>query len=118
MAETFSFFDTALRAYRAKHLTTLIAPQRLLARIIQDTELRFPHRKILETLICQWDPGKALFKELHFSLLVRHARVGKQAAKQHLTLLVSKRYVLQRTDGYRVLYKINEALAGLQPSCQ
>ncbi len=113
-AETLSFFDDALRQYRVRFcdekLRLQAAPYRLLAMFSTDRELRFPHRKILENLLQQFDFKHAQFREVQFSRLVREARISKGGAKDYLSLLVAKNYVRSRNDGYRRFLRINEQM--------
>ena len=108
--DTFSFFSLALHAYRKQHLSIASTPHRLLALFSTDPELRFPHRKILECLLQQYDLEAAAFSELPFSKLVRISRVGKQAARDYLNFLKQKRYVTRRSDGYRIWFRISQAI--------
>ena len=71
-----------------------------------DTELRFPHRKILDFLLGEYDYTKAEFKEVQFSRLVREARIGKNMANSYLSVLERKALVVRRSDGYRVFFRI------------
>ena len=75
-------------------------------RVRVDKELHHPHRKILDFLIGEYDPANKRFGESHFSRLVKEARLGKNMAKQYLSLLERKGYIEQRTDGYRKYFKI------------
>jgi hypothetical protein len=76
------------------------------ARIRADTSLGFPHRKVLDFLLEQHDPATGQFKDVHFSALVRAARIGKNMAKDYLALLEAKGYIRRRSDGYRVFYAL------------
>lgn len=76
------------------------------ARIRADKTLRFPHRKILDFLLGEYDSAKDEFNEIHFSRLVKASRVGKNMAKGYLAVLESKGYIDRRTDGYRVFYAL------------
>lgn len=104
----FSVFNAGLEAYRGRLLTeTRASPANaLLARIQRDSELRFPHRKILEFLSQQYDFAAQEFKEVFFSEIVRNARVGKNRAGRYLSLLERKGLVEKRHDGYRLFFKI------------
>ena len=46
------------------------------------------------------------FTEIHFSRLVREARIGENMAKSYLDLLLRKGYIEIRDDGYRKFYRI------------
>lgn len=74
-----------------------------------DSELRYPHTKILDYLAGLFDFDKNHFKEVHFSKLVRECRIGKNKAKGYLDLLVAKGLVESRSDGYRVFYRIKQS---------
>ena len=62
-------------------------------RIRNDVELRFPHRKILDVFLGQYDFAHAQFRELQYSRLVKHARIGKSKANTYLGLLEQKGYL-------------------------
>lgn len=113
--ESFRFIDDGLKAYRERILDEIGASARgssmaaiaaLAEQIRLDRELRFPHRKLLDILLSAFDFRRNEFGEIHFSKLVRDARVGKNMAKEYLTLLESKGYLQYRSDGYRTLYKL------------
>jgi len=70
-------------------------------------ELRFPHRKILDFLSKLYHYEKKEFMEVNMSTLVRGCRLGKNRVKDYLKLLENKGLVRQRSDGYRVWYKVN-----------
>lgn len=110
-AGTFQFFNDALKAHKERQLQDSVLgsrlPQKVLGRIIADTSLRFPHRKIIELLLRQFDYEKQEFQEVHFSRLVKEAHVGKGAASGYLHVLQEKGYVIRRDDGYRVFYRLN-----------
>lgn len=76
------------------------------ARIRADTELRFPHRKIMDCFLGEYDPASDRCPEIHFSKIVKLARLGKNKAKGYLALLETKGYIETRTDGYRVFYTL------------
>ncbi len=80
--------------------------------IRSDKELGFPHRKILDCLLGKYDPAKDDFTEIHFSRLVREARIGKNMAKSYLDLLLRKGYIEIRDDGYRKFYRIKTLSGG------
>lgn len=65
--------------------------QRILDRLSRDVALRFPHRKIVETLLGQYDPSTGEFGALVFSRLVRDARASKSRAKSYLSELQYRR---------------------------
>lgn len=105
------FFDESLRMYRERclreaHMTASSAViARLAEKVRQDRDLGFPHRKIMDVLLMQYDFQLADFKEVHFSRLVREARVGKSRARAYLSTLIGKGYVLERDDGYRKCFR-------------
>lgn len=78
----------------------------VLDRAAQDLELRHAHRKIIEVLASQTDCATGRYGEIHFSRLVREARVGKNATRVYLDLLIRKGYVDQRSDGYRTFFRL------------
>jgi len=78
----------------------------VLTKINADTELRYPHRKILAFLLNQFDFQNCKFKEVHFSKIVKECRLGKNKSKGYLEFLVGKGYLKQRSDGYRVWFMI------------
>lgn len=92
--------------YKSKSRGSHGAPVKLYAMIRQDKSLRYPHRKILDFLIEQYDYEKGVFKEVHFSKIVRECRLGKNMAKNYLEFLVEKGYLGRRDDGYRVWYSV------------
>lgn len=101
-----------LRAYRERVLKQefggrrITAEDRLRQSVRQDSSLSFPHRKILDCLMEKFDPSTSQFQEVHFSKLVREARVGKSRARVYLNLLEEKGYVEKRGDGYRLFYRL------------
>jgi len=110
--ETFRLFKDGLSAYKDRTLkeTGVSKSQSVLnqwnQKILSDRDLRFPHRKILEFLLSQFDFQKNQFKEVHFSRLVKEAHVGKNKATEYLSLLEQKGYVQIRDDGYRIFFRI------------
>ncbi len=105
----FEVFNGGLEAYRRKdvaHFRHATAQQMWHIRSQADPDLLFPHRKILECLLRQYDDMTDQFGELHFSALVRQARVSKSRAARYLAALEEKGYVRRRDDGYRVFYRI------------
>lgn len=112
--EPLFIINEGIKSYDArkhKELQSLtITPllNKLFEKIRNDKELRFPHRKILESLLGQYDFEKSKFKEVHFSRLVREARVGKNMAGSYLRLLEEKGYVEKRVTGYRHFYRMKE----------
>jgi len=106
---TFQFFSDGLEAFKSRQMNVASAVDfqaAWLARIHADTQLRFPHRKILEFLLRQYDFRARAFSKVHFSRLAREARVGKSRAKAYLSLLIAKGYVEEESDGYRVYYRL------------
>lgn len=106
-----------LAAYRRRvleeaHATAAaVAQRRVLDRLCRDEALGFPHRKIVEALVRQYDPLNGTFRELAFSRLVRAARVGKSRTKGYLSLLERREYVVRRPDGYRTWFRIRPPAA-------
>ena len=72
----------------------------------RDVALRFPHRKIVEALLRQYDPSTGGFRALPFSRLVREARVSKSRAKSYLSALQHREYIERWRDGYRTWLRI------------
>ena len=105
-------FSDGLKAYRERTLREelggrrITAEDRLRHRVRQDSNLSFPHRKILDCLMEKYDLSLEQFQEVHFSKLVREARVGKNRAKAYLSLLEQKGYVEKRDDGYRIFFRL------------
>lgn len=107
-SNAFTFFEDALQSYRERHLSQhshLLAA--LFARTISDSNLRWPHRKILDVLLAHFDHTTGEFKDIHFSRLVREARIGKQPAKDYLQLLEARGHIQRRAVRNRILYRIN-----------
>lgn len=75
-----------------------------LRRIYDDQGLRHPHQKILNFLANQYDYQVQQFRPVHFSKLVREAHIGKNVAREYLTYLEEKGYVVRRSNGNRVYY--------------
>ena len=102
-------FNDGLEAYRARllHENRLgRIRQEVLAKISTDTDLRFPHRKILDCLLGEYDYARDDFREVHFSRLVQKCRIGKNKAQGYLTVLEQKSLVVRRDDGYRMFFRI------------
>lgn len=103
-----------LAAYRQRLLRehsvaeAAVAERRLLGRVARDEALRFPHRRLLEALLAQYDAVSGSYGELPFSRLVRVAKVGKSRARGYLSLLERREYVVRRRDGYRTWFRILE----------
>lgn len=110
--ETFLLFNNGLKAYKERHLYDVkvsdsnIVLNKLSEKFRNDKELRYPHRKILEFLLSQYDFDKSEFNEVYFSQLVKEAHLGKNMADSYLSLLKQKSYIQKRTDGYRTYFKI------------
>jgi predicted transcriptional regulator len=60
----------------------------------------YPHKKILDFLIEQYDYEKDNFKKVHFSKIVKECRIGKNKAKEYFDFLIKKGLIDTRTDGY------------------
>ena len=104
----FQIFNEGLKAHKEDLLKEGSITIRIqwLERIRNDKDLRFPHRKILDFLLDQFDFSKNEFKRIQFSKLVKGARVGKNMASNYLSLLEQKGYVEKRSDGYRTFFNI------------
>ena len=115
--EVLGVFSDGLAAYRRRILDTNGRARvhdlrcQLVARMIQDQALGYPHRKIVERLLEQYDPTTGRFHETPFNRLVRIARVGKSRAKNYLALLERRGYVERRSDGYRTGFSIRAVQA-------
>ena len=81
------------------------------SRIRADKTLRFPHRKILDVLMDQYDHAGGRFKWINFSRLVQDSRVGKNAAKSYLSTLERNGWIDVRSDGYRKWFRMRHACA-------
>lgn len=110
LREPIDFLQSALDAYRKRYLKQALHVNKTLtkwyARLANDPDLRFPHRKIMEYLLTLHNGVTDTFEEAHFSKIVRHCKLGKNMAKGYLTLLERKRYIECRNDGYRVHYRV------------
>lgn len=110
--EVFQFFNDGLKACRERSLKKLnisingISTMELSAKIKNDKELTFPHRKILDFLLGQLDFQTSQFKEVYYSKLVKECRIGTNMANAYLSLLEKKGYIEVRYDGYRKFFKI------------
>ena len=71
------------------------------ARIAQDRDLTYSHRKIMDRLLDQYDPITDCFKPMQFGKLVKDARVGKGRTKGYLQVLEEKGMIKSWSDGYR-----------------
>ncbi len=109
---TFTFFNNALNCHTDITLQDLTknAPDNPVniwhEKIRNDPEIRHPHRKIMETLINEYDYLKKQFKPIHFSKIVKESKVGKNKAGEYLDLLSKKGFILKEETGYRTFYKI------------
>lgn len=110
--EGFQFFNDGLKAYKERNLKKLqisitdVSTMELSAKIRADKELKFPHKKILDFLLSQFDFNTSKFKEVHYSKLVRECHIGTNMANSYLSLLEKKGYLQVRDDGYRKFFKI------------
>jgi len=123
--DVFEFFSEGLKAYKQSLFSDagISESKKVLGRWLEnirvDQDLRFPHRKILDFLLGQYDFTTNEFKEAHFSRIVKEARVGKNMANGYLTFLEQKGYIQKREDGYRKFYKIRgEQKSGAQRAAQ
>lgn len=80
--------------------------ERLRALVRADKSLRYPHRKIMNYLIEQYDYEKGVFREIHFSKIVKECRIGKNMAKGYLDILTEKGFLIFRADGYRKFFSV------------
>ena len=109
----FQFFEDGLKAYGERSLKEIHGSQsqavlnQFVERFRNDAELRYPHRKILDVLLRQYDFTKREFGSIHFSRLVKEAHVGKNKAKGYLSFLEQKGYVERRETGYRTFFRLN-----------
>ncbi len=78
--------------------------KKILDKIGNDPEFRYPHIKILNCLVDHYDFQAKCFKELQFSQLVRLSKIGKNKAAEYLDLLIRKGLIGYRSDGYRKYY--------------
>lgn len=109
--EEFLFFKQGTEGYREKIIKKeqrLDIQEQLYKKIRADKELRYPHKKILNFLIEKYDFEKKCFGEINFSKLIKDCHVGKNMGKEYLEFLIEKGYLLKRSDGYRIWYKIND----------
>jgi len=110
--DVFRFFSNGLKSYKDKGLQeSKESALKLLInstaeRARNDKKLRYPHHKILDCLLNHHDYFNNEFKEVHFSKLVKESRIGKNMAKDYLSLLERKGYIEKRNDGYRVHFRI------------
>ena len=108
----FGIFDNGVRVYTENLLKEAGGSrskqvlEHWRSRIRDDKDLRFPHRKILQALMEEYDFSTGEFRPVHFSRLVREARVGKNMAKSYLSLLQEKGIVAMHDDGYRKWFRI------------
>lgn len=109
----FSVFNNGLQMFRQQALAdaSLTSSSHAVGRILNRARadhLRFPHRKILDALLARFDYTSHSFQEANFSALVKEAHIGKNAAKEYLEFLEQKGYILRRSDGYRLFFKIRQ----------
>ena len=110
--EGFQFINDGLKAYKERNLKKLqisisdASTMELSAKIRADKELKFPHRKILDFLLGQFDFNTSKFKEIHYSKLIRECHIGTNFASTYFSLLEKKGYIQVRDDGYRKFFKI------------
>ena len=110
--DAFQIFHDGLKAYRERYGmdSHLSDPNSVLNRLMHkfrnDKELEFPHRKILDYMISNYQFEKNEFKEVHFSQLVREAHVAKDLARSYLAFLEQKGYIQKRNDGHKIMVKL------------
>ncbi len=73
-----------------------------------DGDLKWPHRKILDFMIGQYDYQKKQFKEKAFNEIVSGSKIGKNMAKEYLDFLSQKGYLQKRETDYRHFYYIRD----------
>lgn len=102
----FEAFAIMVEAYR-HHLRSESAPSawKAISIINNDKELKTPQKKLLLYLAHHIDSSTGRHREVHFSQLVKDAKVGKSKAQHHLAMLKAKGYVQHRSDGYRTFYR-------------
>lgn len=111
--ESFLFFNDSLKAYKERIykessiLKENMLIQELNEKFRKDKELRFPHRKILEFLLEQYDFIKCSFKEVQYSRLIKKCHIGTNKAKSYFDLLEQKEYIKIRKDGYRIFFRLS-----------
>lgn len=114
--DTFLLIRDGLKGYKERCLkdivdtggTSTIHKWREKART--DESLKWPHKKILDFMIGQYDYQKKQFKEKAFNEIVAGAKIGKNMAKEYLHVLQQKGYVDHKDTGYRHLYQIRDKL--------
>ena len=106
----FQLFNDGLSAYKVNLLkdNNITTRSLWLEKIRADTDLRYPHRKILDFLLVEYDFSNKEFKEVHFSRLANEAHLGKNMLNAYLALLEQKGYIKSRDDGYRKYVRINQ----------
>lgn len=83
---------------------------RISQKIRGDSELSYPHRKIIDALVERYDYQSNTFQKTHFTELVKAARIGRSRARTYLNLLLQKGYIVEQSDSYRTFFYINESL--------
>lgn len=78
------------------------------AKIAQDRELTYSHRKIMDRLLDQYDPATDSFRPVQFSKLVKDAHIGKGRTKGYLEVLDKKGLIKTWSDGYRRFVAMRE----------
>jgi len=110
--EGFEFINGGLKVCRDAMLkeSQINAPDGPIAiwnkRIQKDKDLRYPHKKIMEALLEQYDYQQSQFKKTHFSQLVKDAKIGKNKANEYLQMLKNKGYVEQEKTPYRTFFRL------------
>jgi len=77
-------------------------------KVTKDDDLGYPHSKIMERLMSEFDYSSRQFGEVNFSQLVKDSHIGKNMANQYLAALENKGLVEKRDDGYRKHFKIRD----------
>ena len=105
---TFQFFNKALSNDKNPKQKNLQSKNIILEQIYSDPDIRYPHQKIIQYLLNQYDYKLKKYNKIYFSKIVKDARIGKNKAKEYLSLLIDKELLLKSTDGYKVFYEIND----------
>ncbi len=105
---TFQFFNKALSNDKKTKQKNLQSKNIILEQIYSDPDIRYPHQKIIQYLLNQYDYETKQYKKVYFSKLVKETRIGKNKANEYFSLLMDKGLLQRSTDGYKVFYEIND----------
>jgi len=114
--DAFLLIQDGLEAYKKRCLKDIVEAggiskiHQWREKVRTDEELKWPHKKILDFMIGQYDYQKKQFKEKAFNEIVTGAKIGKNMAKEYLHVLQQKGYVDHKNTGYRHLYQIRDKL--------